>query len=241
MSRSLYLEAAGSTGVRPFLSRLRQAASRCHRAFWTRRPALSASCKRVLDLVLSGTALVLAAPFFGLVIVAVRLDSPGPAFFRQVRVGQGGRLFHLWKFRTMFVDAEARMERMMDESAEFFSHGVRFKMQHDPRITRIGRLLRRTSMDELPQLWNVLRGEMSLVGPRPPIPKEVALYNSHERRRLEVMPGLTCIWQVSGRSLVPFDQQVEMDLTYVHRQSVGLDVALLLRTIPAVLTARGAY
>lgn len=232
----------GSSGLdRSFVSRLRFGAIRCHRAFWSRRPELTAWIKRLLDIALSGTALLLASPLFLLVGAAIRWDSPGPVFFRQVRVGKGGRLFLLWKFRTMFVDAEQRMEQLLEDSAEFISDGVRFKMKHDPRITRVGKLLRMTSMDELPQLWNVLRGEMSLVGPRPPIPKEVALYSSHERRRLEVIPGLTCIWQVSGRSLIPFEEQVEMDLAYVHGQSVGLDVSLLLRTIPAVLTARGAF
>ena len=196
------------------------------------------SVKRILDVVLA-TLLVLATlPLLVAVAVAIKLDSPGPVFFRQVRIGRKGQAFTLWKFRSMSVDAESERRHLEHESA--MSGGIRFKMASDPRITRVGRWIRRLSIDELPQLFNIIAGDMSLVGPRPPIPREVAGYDLTARRRLDPVPGLTCIWQVSGRSQIPFRQQVEMDIDYGHRQSLTLDLILLARTVPAVLLARGA-
>jgi len=210
-----------------------------HRSAWHLRHLAAPALKRGFDLLLSGTLLLALLPLGIALYVLIKLDSKGPVFFRQIRVGRNGRTFPLWKFRSMHVDAERRLDCLQDEQR--MSGGVRFKMKRDPRVTRAGRLLRASSLDELPQLINIFRGEMSLVGPRPPIPAEVAEYTVQDRRRLDGVPGLTCIWQVSGRSEIPFDQQVEMDIDYLHRSSLKLDFELLLRTIPAVLLARGAY
>jgi lipopolysaccharide/colanic/teichoic acid biosynthesis glycosyltransferase len=187
----------------------------------------------------TGFLLLCIAPLVGLIALLIKIDSRGPVLFSQTRVGEGGRTFKCWKFRSMYQDAEKRRAQL--ESVERMSGGLRFKMKDDPRITRVGRLLRASSMDELPQLWNVFRGDMSLVGPRPPIPSEVSEYELGERRRLEGVPGITCIWQVSGRADIPFDRQVEMDLEYLDQQSLRFDLLLLLKTIPAVLFGRGAY
>jgi len=195
--------------------------------------------KRLLDVAGSAVLLVLLAPLFAVVMLAIRIESPGQIFFAQTRVGRRGRLFTMFKLRSMFVDADARKAEMTEQNE--MDGGVTFKMKHDPRVTRVGRLIRKLSIDELPQLWNVLRGDMSLVGPRPPVPSEVAEYSLLDRRRLEVVPGITCIWKVSGRSDIPFDQQVELDHEYIQSQTFLGDVKLLLRTIPAVLLGRGAY
>ncbi len=195
--------------------------------------------KRLLDILGAAVLLVLLSPLFLLIILLVKLDSPGPVFFKQTRVGKWGRLFFMWKFRSMYIDAEERKREL--ERLNEMKGGVIFKMKDDPRVTRVGRFIRKASIDELPQLWNVLKGDMSLVGPRPPVPKEVALYTLADRRRLEVTPGITCIWQVSGRSDIPFDKQVELDVAYIQSQSLWLDILLLMKTIPAVLFGRGAY
>jgi exopolysaccharide biosynthesis polyprenyl glycosylphosphotransferase len=198
---------------------------------------LALAAKRAFDVVVSATALLIHAPVIAALAVAIRLDSPGPVFFRQRRVGKNGREFTLFKFRSMRVGAE-------DELAHLRRHnemaGPVFKMREDPRVTRVGRLLRRTSLDELPQFWNVLRGEMSVVGPRPPLPSEVRLYQRWQRRRLSMKPGLTCTWQVSGRSDVDFERWMELDLAYIDGWTLWRDVVILLRTIPAVLLGRGA-
>jgi exopolysaccharide biosynthesis polyprenyl glycosylphosphotransferase len=194
--------------------------------------------KRVVDVVLASLGLVAALPLWLAIVIAIRLDSRGPAIFVQERVGLRGRRFNFYKFRSMYVDAESRL-------AELESHnevsGPVFKMRSDPRVTRIGQILRRTSLDELPQLLNVLKGDMSLVGPRPPLPREVEKYRPSDAVRLTVKPGLTCLWQVSGRSTVGFDEWMEFDREYVRKLSFGLDVQILLRTVTAVLTMRGAY
>ncbi len=194
--------------------------------------------KRALDVLLSGLALVVLAPLFLVVAIAIRLDSPGPVFFRQRRVGMNGREFTLLKFRSMYQDAHARLEALRARNEV---SGPVFKMKDDPRVTRVGRLIRRTSVDELPQFWNVLRGEMSVVGPRPPIPAEVQQYERRHLRRLSVKPGITCTWQVSGRSAIGFDRWMELDLSYIDNWSLWHDVKILARTIPAVLTGRGAH
>lgn len=209
------------------------------RAAWHSAQAAARVAKRTFDIVASSLLLLALSPLFALIAILIRLESKGPIFFLQQRVGKYGRTFPIWKFRSMYVDAEAR--RVALENNRSMSDGIRFKMKKDPRITRVGRFIRKASIDELPQLWNVLKGDMSLVGPRPPIPKEVAEYTLVDRRRLDVVPGITCIWQVSGRADIPFEQQVEMDIDYIEQQSLRTDLALLLKTIPAVLFARGAY
>lgn len=194
--------------------------------------------KDVLDRAVGATALVLVAPVLLALALAVRADSPGPAFFRQVRVGRDGAPFVMVKLRTMTVDAEvvrADVVHLNDSDA------VLFKIRSDPRVTRLGRLLRRTSLDELPQLWNVVRGDMSLVGPRPALPEEVAAYDATERRRLRVKPGLTGLWQVSGRSDLSWATSVDLDLTYTDNHTIAGDLVICARTVAAVLRGKGAY
>ncbi len=194
--------------------------------------------RRVLDFVVSLTALLVLLPLFALMALLIRLDSPGPILFIQRRVGRDGREFSVFKFRSMYMDAEQRLEILLGANERT---GPVFKMRQDPRITRVGRLLRKSSFDELPQLLNILRGEMSLVGPRPALPREVALYSPEQRLRLSVTPGLTGLWQVSGRANLSFEQSMDLDLEYIRRQSFALNLLLLARTIPAVLTGYGAY
>lgn len=193
--------------------------------------------KRSLDFIVSAAALVLLSPVFGLIAAGIKLTSPGPVFFCQTRCGLGGRPFPLYKFRSMVADAEV-LKVDLEEQNEVT--GPVFKIKEDPRITPIGRWLRRLSLDELPQLWNVFRGDMSLVGPRPPIPAETLEYDGWHRRRLEITPGITCIWQVSGRSNVPFTEWVRMDIRYSQRVSMAEDFRILLKTAPAVLSGDGA-
>ncbi len=195
--------------------------------------------KRLFDIIISTTVLLLLSPLFLIVALWIRLDSKGPIFFSQTRMGKGGQRFKMWKFRSMYTDAEKRKAALMKENE--MRGGVLFKMKNDPRITYIGQFIRKFSIDELPQLWNVLIGDMSLVGPRPPLPSEVAQYTLYQRQRLKVTPGITCIWQVSGRSSIPFPKQVEMDLDYIATQSFFFDLVLLFQTIPAVLGTRGAF
>jgi lipopolysaccharide/colanic/teichoic acid biosynthesis glycosyltransferase len=196
--------------------------------------------KRALDLALVVPAVVLLMPLFLLVALAIKLHDRGPVLFWQQRVGLNGRVFSFPKFRSMCVNAEAVRAALLAAN-EHGSEGVTFKMKRDPRITPVGRLIRRTSIDELPQLWSIVRGDMSLVGPRPPLVNEVARYTMEERQRLSVTPGLTCIWQVNGRSEIPFPQQVEMDIDYIQQRSIGNDIKLIAKTVPAVVRGRGAY
>ncbi len=199
--------------------------------------------KRALDLVVTFTAVVLLSPLLLLIAALIKLEDGGPILFSQTRVGKKGRRFPFYKFRSMTVDAEQRRAELVEQwSADREgAEAVRFKLERDPRVTRVGRWLRRFSLDELPQLWNVLRGDMSLVGPRPPIPEEVREYGPRELLRLEAEQGLTCFWQVQGRSLLPFEKQVELDIEYIRRRGLLLDLWLLIRTVPAVLGGRGAY
>lgn len=194
--------------------------------------------KRALDVVGAALGLLLLGPVFAVIAVAIRLDDGGPVLFRQERVGRGGRSFRICKFRTMCTDAE---DRVADLAAENEGAGPLFKMRQDPRVTRVGAFLRRTSLDELPQLWNVLTGTMSLVGPRPALPREVAVYEDFADRRLLVTPGITGLWQVSGRSDLDWAEGVRLDLHYVENWSFLHDVVILARTIPSVLRSRGAY
>jgi lipopolysaccharide/colanic/teichoic acid biosynthesis glycosyltransferase len=194
--------------------------------------------KRLLDITVSLVAVVLLSPVFILAALSIISESKGPVFYRQTRVGMHGKHFKMWKFRSMQYNLSLADEARLLEAKN--KAGVRFKMTDDPRITGVGKFIRKYSVDELPQLYNVLAGEMSLVGPRPAIPPEVAEYSPRQMMRLKAMPGITCIWQVSGRSNIPFLQQVEMDIEYINRANILLDLTLLLKTVPAVLFCRGA-
>lgn len=201
-------------------------------------PRGQAVVKRCFDVAVSSAVVLLLSPLMAVIALAVRLTSTGPALFRQLRVGQGGRPFTMFKFRTMVHDSEIRLHEIETGNE---ADGLLFKMKDDPRVTRVGRLLRRWSLDELPQLFNVLRGDMSLVGPRPPLPREVARYDAWLRRRLDVKPGITGLWQVNGRHDLTFEDYVRYDLYYVRNWSIALDIAILWRTIPAVMSRSGAY
>ena len=192
-----------------------------------------------MDILGAGAGLALISPLLLSTAIAIRLESRGPALFRQIRVGENGREFELLKFRSMRIGGPTQED--LKRSSNDRDDGITFKLRKDPRITRIGGFIRKYSVDELPQLWNVLKGEMSLVGPRPALPAEVAKYSKSARRRLRGKPGLTCLWQISGRADLPFDRQVVLDVAYLKAQSFWLDVMILVKTPVAVLTARGAY
>ena len=201
-------------------------------------PVRYATAKRLVDIVLSLIGIVALAPLFALVALLVKATSPGPVLFKQKRVGLGGRLFWCYKFRSM-CDGADNMRHTLQHLNEV--SGPVFKIKNDPRITPVGRFLRKWSVDELPQLFNVLAGEMSIVGPRPPLPKEVEQYLGPELRRLSVKPGLSCLWQISGRSNLSFERWMELDLEYIDTMSLWLDLKIIARTIPAVLEGRGAH
>jgi lipopolysaccharide/colanic/teichoic acid biosynthesis glycosyltransferase len=204
-----------------------------------REQRLARVLQRTVDLTVASTALVCLAPALATIALVVSATSPGPPLYRQVRVGRGGRPIAVWKFRTMCADADELLPAL--RALNMVTDGPLFKVRDDPRITRVGRWLRRFSVDELPQLVNVLGGSMSLVGPRPALPAEVAAYDDVARRRLAVRPGLTGLWQVSGRADLSWAESIRLDLAYVERWSLWLDLRILLRTVPAVLTGRGAY
>jgi exopolysaccharide biosynthesis polyprenyl glycosylphosphotransferase len=194
--------------------------------------------KRVFDIFVSSIMLILLSPVFLVTAIAIKIENPGPAFYNQTRVGKWGKLFTMFKFRSMVAGADKMKDELLDQDE---SGGVTFKIKRDPRITKTGRIIRKLSIDELPQLWNVLKGDMSLVGPRPPVPREVAEYQYSDRRRLEAIPGITCLWQVSGRSDIDFEGQVKLDVQYIESQSFWEDIKILLKTVPAVLLGKGAY
>jgi exopolysaccharide biosynthesis polyprenyl glycosylphosphotransferase len=194
--------------------------------------------KRGMDILGASCGLMLGAPIWLLIALLIRLDSRGPVIYSQVRVGQNGRTFINYKFRSMHANAD---QLRADLDAENKSGRGLFKLKRDPRCTRVGRWLRRLSLDEIPQLWNIVRGDMSLVGPRPPLVSEVARYHDWEKRRLAVPPGLTGLWQIRGRSDITFDEMVLMDLFYIENWSLSLDLQILFKTVPAVLFSRGAY
>jgi len=189
-------------------------------------------------LLVSLALLILLSPLFLLIAVLVWVEDGGPVFFAQTRVGQFGREFKMYKIRSMCRDAEQRLKDLLAQNQH--QQGVTFKLKTDPRITHVGKWLRKLSFDELPQLFNVFIGNMSLVGPRPPVPREVAKYSLADRRRLAIKPGITCIWQVSGRSEIDFSGQVQLDVDYIKSQSFWFDLLILARTIPAVVSGKGA-
>jgi exopolysaccharide biosynthesis polyprenyl glycosylphosphotransferase len=198
-----------------------------------------AVAKRTFDIVVGTIIMVITAPLWMVIGVLIKATSRGPVLYTSERVGRDGRLFMMYKFRTMIRGADLLLPQLLDKNE--FAGGVLFKLKNDPRVTKVGGWLRRWSLDELPQIWNVLTGDMSLVGPRPPTPREVAQYDHWHLQRLEAPPGITGLWQVSGRSELGFDEMVMMDITYIENWSLGLDLRILLRTIPAVLGGKGAF
>lgn len=238
----LFADYAG--GKTKFPARLAKAAAKFAKiagsathAAWTRVKRYE-TAKRALDITASGCGLVALSPLFIGMAIAIRAESKGGVFFKQYRVGKNGELFPMMKFRSMYADAEARREALLADSER---KGVCFKMKDDPRVTRIGKFIRRASIDELPQLINVLKGEMSLVGPRPALPQEVEQYDDRDLARLAAVPGITGIWQISGRADISFKRMIEMDIAYSKSRSILLDIAVLLLTAPALLSSRGAY
>lgn len=204
----------------------------------TREPAGYRAARRLFDLAFGSLILLLVAPVVPLLGAMIRLDSPGEILYRQTRVGRGGKRFTFYKFRSMYAGADQRRDELsgLNEQA-----GPIFKMRDDPRITTVGRFLRRSSLDEIPQILNVLKGDMSIVGPRPALPAEVARYEPWQLRRLDAKPGLTCLWQISGRSHIGFDEWMRLDLEYLRTRSLRTDLVILAKTIPAVMARRGAY
>lgn len=195
--------------------------------------------KRFIDIIFSLIGILLLFPVFFIVAVLIKLeDRKGPIIFKQVRVGEGGKEFRIYKFRSMIENAEELKLLLLNQNE---ASGPVFKIKQDPRVTKFGRIIRRTSLDELPQLINVLKGEMSLVGPRPPLPEEVEKYSSYEKQRLSVRPGLTCYWQVNGRSDTTFEQWIEMDLKYINERNIFIDIKLIYKTFFVLLGSRNAY
>lgn len=195
--------------------------------------------KRLMDIILSSLGLILCSIFFVIIAVIIKLDDfNGPVFFQQKRVGEQGKVFRMYKFRSMHSDAEQRLQEILKYNE---IEGPMFKMKDDPRITKVGKFIRQYSIDELPQLYNVLKGDMSLIGPRPALINEVEQYTDHDKKRLTIKPGITGLWQVSGRSLLSFDQMIELDLQYINNVSLNTDVYILLKTIKVVFKPIGAY
>lgn len=203
------------------------------------RTAMYNFVKRGIDITASLAAILILSPFLAVFAFIIKRQDGGSILYTHTRVGKNGREFKFYKFRSMIRDAD----RLKDQLASLNQHADArtFKMKDDPRITPFGRILRRYSLDELPQFFNVLKGDMSLVGPRPPLPREVALYTPEDMRRLEVTPGLTCLWQIRGRGNLPFEEQVKLDVEYIERRSLLLDLEILAQTLPAVMSGRGAY
>jgi lipopolysaccharide/colanic/teichoic acid biosynthesis glycosyltransferase len=206
---------------------------------WGITVGLSSFIKRFFDFIFSLFFIILFSPVYIITALCIVIESPGSVIYKQARVGKNGCHFNFYKFRSMVLNADKLKDKLIEQNES--QDGVIFKMKKDPRITRTGRFIRRFSIDELPQLFNVLIGDMSLVGPRPPVPREVAEYTLDDRKRLHVTPGITCIWQVSGRSDIPFNEQVELDKEYIRSKGLKNDILILLKTIPAVLSGKGAY
>lgn len=209
------------------------------RVAWRMVVASALFLKRLFDIVFGFLALVCLGPLFLLVAILIKVEDGGAIFLAQTRVGRHGREFKMYKFRSMVVNAEAKLKELLAQNQH--TSGVTFKIKDDPRITKVGKWLRKFSIDEFPQFYNVLRGDMSIVGPRPCLPREVELYTLEQRRRLEVMPGLTCLWQIGGRAEIDFSGQVQLDVRYIESQSFLGDLKILAKTVPAVLLSKGAY
>jgi len=209
------------------------------RMIWNAVLGMTIGLKRFLDIVLSACALLALSPIYFATAFLIKLEDRGPIFFKQLRIGYRGSNFYMWKFRSMVVNADKIKDEIINQNDRGVD--VTFKMKHDPRVTRVGRFIRKYSVDELPQFWNVFRGDMSIVGPRPPVIREVEMYTVEDRKRLLAKPGLTCFWQVGGRADIKFSDQVRLDVEYIRSESVWLDLKLLFLTIPAVLLGKGAY
>lgn len=213
--------------------------SKVNMAFQVKEKASYTKWKIRFDRLLSLIFLILLSPIFLLLATCIKLsDWKAPVIFKQTRVGKGGQTFYMYKFRTMRTNAEAELEKYLKQNE---IDGAMFKMKKDPRVTKIGRFLRKMSLDELPQIWNVLKGDMSLIGPRPPLPREVAVYSSYDKQRLLVTPGCTGLWQVSGRNALSFEEMVELDLHYIRHLSFKLDFKILCKTFIVLLFPKGAY
>lgn len=195
-------------------------------------------CKRGIDVIVSGVGLILLSPIITIVACAIKLTSKGPIFFLQKRVGKNGELFNMYKFRSMVVNAEELKEKLKHKNE---MSGPMFKMKDDPRVTKVGKFIRKTSLDELPQLWNVLKGDMSLVGPRPSLPKEVEQFDSWMFKRLTVRPGLTCYWQVSGRNNIDFEDWMKLDVKYVEERNLWIDIKLIFKTVGVLFGDKNAH
>ncbi|TDR52571.1 sugar transferase [Paenilisteria rocourtiae] len=203
------------------------------------KPNMYLKIKKKSDCVISLLALALLSPILIIIMLVIKLSSlHAPVFFKQKRVGEDGHLFYMYKFRTMHVDAEAQLNYYLKQNE---IEGAMFKLRNDPRVTKFGRILRKTSLDELPQLWNVIKGNMALVGPRPPLPREVAEYTTHDKKRLSIIPGCTGLWQVSGRNELSFQEMVELDLQYIQQVSFKLDAKIIGKTVLVILMPKGAY
>lgn len=202
-------------------------------------PTLFLAFKRTIDILGSLAGLILLSPLFAIMAILIKWEDPsGPVFFYQTRVGKNERLFRMYKLRSMYTDAEERLKDLLDKNE---ISGAMFKMRNDPRVTKVGRFIRKTSIDELPQLINVLRGEMSLVGPRPPLTREVAEYTHYDKKRLAVTPGCTGLWQVSGRNNLSFKEMVDLDITYIENRCIVLDMKIILRTVKAMFGSKDAF
>lgn len=224
---------AGGAGASPVLD-----VGSAHAQFEIRENLIYRTTKRLFDIVVGFLILILLLPIIPVIALMIRLDTPGPVFFKQNRVGKDGRIFKFYKFRSMLREAEGQQKTVQEFNEK---DGPIFKIRSDPRITDVGRFLRRSSLDEIPQILNVLKGDMSLVGPRPPLPGEVQHYRPWHRKRLEVMPGITCLWQISGRSHISFDEWMRLDMEYLKNRSFKTDLMIFLKTIPAVIARKGAY
>lgn len=195
--------------------------------------------KRIIDIIGSVLGLIILFPFFVILFLLMKIEEPkGPIFYSQIRIGLNGKKFKMYKIRSMIVNAEDLLDELLDKNEV---EGAMFKIKEDPRVTRIGKFIRKTSIDELPQLWNVLKGDMSLVGPRPPIEREVLEYTEYDRQRLLIKPGCTGLWQVSGRNELSFDEMVELDLKYINQVGFWLDFKILIRTVKVIFCSTGAY
>lgn len=214
--------------VKPLLNRKEQLQSK--RLYWI--------CKRIQDIILSSIALIILSPLLLIISLAIYIDDPhGSPIFTQIRVGRDGKLFKFYKFRSMCVNAESMLDRLLEKNE---MDGPAFKIKDDPRITRVGKFIRKTSIDELPQLWNILKGDMSIVGPRPPLPREVEQYDAYQRQRLFVTPGLTCYWQIQpSRNELSFDEWIDLDVKYIQERSFLVDWKIIFKTFGAVLGMRG--